>query len=415
MKLVSCAWLLILSLPAVAQKPLPVLKDGTVIDDTGSYRHDGPLVVEGKVRIRGITLDLRGAITVAAGADLQLEGVHIRVSDPPGASNGTSSLRCAGPAAITIRHSTMTVEGSAHPIWWLQGQVTVDDFQTVNSEFHLEHAHADLANFAIFELEISNGSEVVARHLHLVFLSTHTGNDEHLEFSDIPASRAFSKKMQMGSLATADLTDTAAQMFLLYVHGKSDVALNRIERAQLAIFPECSGKLSLPQGKVGAIDSPVTVPTPNTSDCPFRFRLSDVNVDTWDVYAGAHSDLAFSNSVIDELTAHGQAKISVRDSEIYADWLSLGEEAQLQVERSTVGAQRLAAQRPDLATSQVRLTGHSRAAFDHVKFDCGIVASEDSDLTIRQASTAPAYIRRSDRATVKTEPSLPVEHPGKEF
>ena len=414
MRLLLLCLFLILALPLLGQKSLPELKDGTTIHEKSTYRHDGPLRIEGHVRLQGIEIDLRGPITVAAGADLEFEDVKIRVSDPVNAANGASGLRCEGPAKITIRRSSMVPVGSAHPIWVLQGNLSVDDFQTVNSEFHLDHVRADVTNFTIFELEISRASEVVGRHLRLVFLSTHTGDDEHLDFSDIPADQPFSRKLRMGSLAQADLTDTSAELFLLYVHGKSDVSLSRIGRAQLSVAPDCHGKLTLPHGIVGSAASPVVVPAPGASDCPFRFHLNAVNADTWDVYAAGTADLEFTNSVIDELTANGHAKLSVRDSEIYADWLSLGGDAQLQVDHSTVGAERLVKQRPDLATSQVRIGGRSRATFDHVKFDCGVVASDDANLVIRDPVISPNYIRQSDRATVKTEPSLPVEHSGKE-
>jgi hypothetical protein len=404
---------LILAYPALGQKPLPGLKDGTVIDEKTEFRHDGVLLIAGHVKLRGISLDLRGPITVAAGADLELEDVNIKVSDPPASPNGTSGLRCEGPAKIRIHRSTMTVAGSAHPIWWLQGDVAVDDFQTTNAEFHLDHVQAVFENFAIFELEISHSSHVVGRHLRLVFLSTHTGNDDKLEFSDIPADQPFSQNLRLGSLASADLTDTTAQLFLLYVHGSSQVSLSRIGRAQLAIAPACQGTLKLPHGQVGSAKTPVLVPQPGASNCPFRIQLNDVNADTWDVYAGGEADLAFTDSVIDELTADGHAKVSVRDSEVYADWLSLGSDAQLQVDHSTVGGQRLAKQRPDLATSQVRVNGHSYATFDHVKFDCGVVASGDSTTVIRNPVTSPQYIRRSGRAIVKTDPPLAVEDLGK--
>src|ERR1035438_5517322 len=149
------------------------------------FRHDGPLLITGRVRLKGISLDLIEAITVASGADLELDDVKIKVSDPPASTNGAGGLRCEGPAKIKIHRSTMTSVGRAHPIWWLQGNVAVDDFQTTNSEFHLDHVRATLENFTIFELEISHASQVVGRHLHLVFLSTHTGNDDKLEFSDI--------------------------------------------------------------------------------------------------------------------------------------------------------------------------------------------------------------------------------------
>lgn len=406
---------LTLAFPAFGQKTLPALKDGTVIDEKAEYRHDGSLSIAGRVKLKGISLDLRGAITVASGADLELEDVHIKVSDPPASTNGASGFRCEGPAKIRIHRSTMTAVGSAHPIWWLQGDVAVDDFQTTNSEFHLDHVQAALENFTIFELEISHSSHVVARHLRLVFLSTHTGNDDKIEFSDIPADQPFSRKLRMGSLASADLTDTTAQFFLLYVHGSSDVSLSRIGRAQLAIAPECQGTFKLPHGLVGSAKSPVIVPEPGASNCPFRLRLNEVNVDTWDVYAGGEADLTFTSSVIDELTASGHARLTVHDSDIYADWLSLDGEAQLQVDHSTVGAQRLATQRPDLATSQVRVNGNSHATFDHVSFDCGVVATGNSTTVIHDSVASPKYIRRSDRATVKTDPRLPVEDSGKEI
>lgn len=414
MRFLSFCLLLALASPALAQKPLPTLRDGTVVSEKGLYRQDGPLRIEGRVKLQGIELDLRGPVTIAAGADLELDHVKIQVSDPADASNGASGLRCEGPASLTIRKSSMAPQGSAHPIWWLQGRVTVDDFQTINSEFHLDHVRADLTNFAIFELEISHASEVVANHLRLVFLSTHTSDDEQLTFSDIPSKQVFSKKLRMGSDAKADLSDVSAELFLLYVHGKSDVMLNRIGRAQLAIAPACHGTLTLPHGRVGSAASPVVIPDAAASDCPFRFRLNDVVADTWDVYAKDGADLTFTNSVIDELVADGRSKITVLDSEVYADWLSFAGDAELQVRKSTVGARRLVAERPDLATTQVRLGGKSRAIFDHVKFDCGVVATGNSTLEIRDPVISPEYIRQFDRATVKTEPALPVEHLGKE-
>lgn len=413
MKLISRWLLLTLALPALAQKELPPLKDGTVIDEKSEFRHDGPLQIAGKIKLKGISLDLRGPISVASGAELELDDVNIKVSDPQVAVNGASGLRCEGLAKIKIFHSKMTAVGSAHPIWWLQGDVAVDDFQTTNSEFHLDRVHATFNNFSIFELEISHSSQVVASHLRLIFLSTHTGDNDKLEFSDIPADRSFSRKLSMGSLAAADLTDTTTQYFLLYVHGSSQVTLNRIGRAQLAITPTCHGTFTLPHGLVGSAKAPVIIPEAGTSDCPFSLRLSEVNADTWDVYAGGEANLTFTSSVIDELTGGGHANLTVRDSDIYADWLSLDGDAQLQVDHSTVGAQRLTSKRPDLATSQVRVTGHSRATFDHVDFDCGVVATETSSTVIRNSVTAPKYIRRSDSATVKTDPPLPIENLGK--
>ena len=414
LKTVASFSLFVFALPALAQKSLPPLTDGTTIKETGTYRHDGPLHISGHVRIQGIDLDLRGPITLAAGTDLELEDVTLRVSDPPDSANGTSSLHCEGAVNITIRHSKMTPTAHAHPIWRLQGKVTVDDFQTVNSEFHLDHVQAQLTNFTIFELEVSRASKAVGKHLRLVFLSTHTDDDERLEFSDIPSDRPFERNLRMGSQAQADLTDTSAQLFLVYVHGKSEVTLNRIGRAQLAIFPTCKGRLDLPHGVVGSSASPVVIPEANASDCLFRLRLSDVNADTWDVYSGGDADLNLAHSTIDELTADGHAQVSVRDSEIYADWLSVGGNARMNVERSTVGAQRLAVERPDLATSEVRVGGHGEATFDHVKFDCGIVATGDSKVAVRNAVAPPTYIRQLDRASVTTEPPIPVQKPGKD-
>lgn len=406
----ACLFLLFpLALPAVGQQNLPDLHDGAVVSGGQRYQQNGPLRISGHVKLKDISLDLRGPVLVSRGADLELDHVALHVSDPPGAANGASSLRCEGPATIRIHQSTMTVEGSAHPIWWLQGEVTVDGFETKNSEFHLDHVYADFKNFKIFELEISHESHVVGRDLQLVFLSTHTGDHERLEFTDIPADHPFSKKLRMGSSAEADLSNVTAQFFLLYLHGASDVSLSRIGRAQLALAPSCHGSLTLPHGKVGSSAAPIVVPAANATDCPFHLRLAEVNADTWDVYAGDGADLIFSNSVIDELTASGKAHIAVRDSDVYADWLSLTGESQLRVDHSTIGAQRLASQRPDLATSQIRLSGHSQANFDQVKFDCGIVADENSSVSIRNSVTSPSYVRRSASATVNADPPLPVE------
>jgi hypothetical protein len=395
---------LTVAFPAFGQKTLPALNDGTVIDENAEYRHDGSLSIAGRVKLKGISLDLRGAITVASGADLELEDVHINVSDPTASPNCARGLRCEGPAKIRIHRSTMTTLGSAHPIWWLQGDVAVDDFQTTNSEFHLDHVQATLENVTIFELEISHYSHVIGRHLRLVFLSTHTGKDEKLVFSDIPANQPFSGKLNMGSLARADLTDVTTQLFLLYVHGSSEVSLSRIGRAQLAIAPACQGIFKLPHGRVGSAKILVIVPEPDASNCPFRLRLNEVNADTWDVYAGAEADLTFTNSVIDELTANGHAKLTIHDSDVYPDWLFLAGDAQSQVDHSTIGAQRLAAQRPDLPTSQVRVHGHSNATFDHVIFDCGVVATGNSTTVIRDSVTSLKYIRRSEPVTVQTAP-----------
>ena len=67
--LLLCVFAMV-ALPVLAQKSLPELKDGTIIHEKSTYRHDGPLRIEGHVRLQGIDLDLRGPIAVAAGADL---------------------------------------------------------------------------------------------------------------------------------------------------------------------------------------------------------------------------------------------------------------------------------------------------------------------------------------------------------
>jgi len=77
--------------------------------------------------------------------------------------------------------------------------VDVDGFDTTNSEFHLDHVRAQFKRLNIFELEISKASQVTANHLNLVFLSTHTADADHLQFSGIPTEKAFSKEMNLHS------------------------------------------------------------------------------------------------------------------------------------------------------------------------------------------------------------------------
>ena len=396
--------LLVFPALAAAQRPLPALHDGAVIAGPGEFRHDGELFVQGSVTLRNLTLDLHGPIRLAAGASLTLDRVHLRVSDPDGAPNGTSGLNCDGPAHVAILHSTMEPVGSAHPMWNLQGDLDVDDFTTVNSEFHLRHVRAKLDRFKIFELQISDGSQVTARGLDLVFLSTHSGDDDRLRFADIPVDRSFSQTIELGSGARAELADTRIQMFLLYLHGHSEATLEHIGRVQLAIFPDCEGTLRLPSGRLGSSAAPVIVPDAKTSNCPFHFSLNDVNVDTWDVYASGHARLTIDGAKIDELVASDHADVTVRKSSLYADWLAVAGDAGMNVEDSTVGALRLAAQRPDLATSQVRVSSHGRAEFSRVRFDCGIVAEDDAAVTIHDSVAAPKYERRSGRATIRTSP-----------
>lgn len=293
--------------------------------------------------------------------------------------------------------------GSGHPMWGLKGDIAVSNFQTKNAEFHLDHVQARLDRFRIFELEISRGSHVVGNQLDLVFLSTHSGDDDHLQIADIPTERTFSKNLSLGSGASAELKDTRAQLFLVYVHGHSEVSLSRMGRVQLAMFPQCRGTLQLPNGQVGSDAAPIEIPARGASDCPFRFTLNQVNVDTWDVYASGQADLTFERSRIDELTLNENAKIKVRDSEIFADWLGVAGNAELTVKDSTVGALRLAKERPDLATSQIRLSGHSRSAFSHVRFDCGIVAGDHATGEIDHAEVPPKYLRQTGSAVIHND------------
>ena len=211
----------------------------------------------------------------------------------------------------------------------------------------------------------------------------------------------FSRNLVMGSKASANLRDTQIQLFLLYIHGGGQATLDHIGRAQLAFFPSCKGSMVLPQGKVGTEQQPEIVPQPGSTDCPFRFTLKDVNVDTWDVYAGGDADLTFTKSRIDELTANERAKVMVRDSYLYADWLAAAGDAQLRIEKSTVGSLRLAEQRPDLATSEIHLWGNSHSSFSQVEFDCGIVVSDHAEVELQQNATPPKYIHRSGEAVVR--------------
>ena len=99
----------------------------------------------------------------------------------------------------------MSPVGSAHPMWLLKGDVDLE-VAASNSEFHLDHAHARLeSNLKIFELEISRESQVTAEGLDLVFLSTHTSDDDHLNFEKIPVDHAFTRTLDLGSGARAQL------------------------------------------------------------------------------------------------------------------------------------------------------------------------------------------------------------------
>src|SRR5438309_11712409 len=100
---------ILVAMPAIAraEKPLPALTDGAVIAGPGEFRQDGELFVHGKVTLKNMKLSLHGPIRVAAGATLELDDVQVVVFDPKGAQNGTSGLRCEGPAHIIVRHSSM--------------------------------------------------------------------------------------------------------------------------------------------------------------------------------------------------------------------------------------------------------------------------------------------------------------------
>ena len=387
----------------LAEIALPPLHDGVVLSGPGEFRHDGELFVQGKVTLKQMTLALRGPIRVATGATLELDGVHLVISDPEGAPNGASGLRCEGPAHIIVHHSTMAPAGSAHPMWGLTGEVHVDDFSTVNSEFHLDHARARLERLKIFELEISRQSRVTAHNLDLVFLSTHSSDDDHLRFENIPVGRPFSRALDLGSGAHASLANARIQFFLLYMHGGAEAELARVDRVQLAIAPDCEGTMRLPKGRLGSASHPATFPDPALSNCAFRILLKDVNVDTWDVYAAGHAKLIFEDSQIDELVARDHASIEVRNSELYADWLAVAGDANIDISDSTVGALRLASQRPDLATSQVRVSGRGRASFKNVRFDCGIIAEGSAVVSVRHASSPPAYTRHDGNSIIRVD------------
>ncbi len=390
----------------VAIQPLPALYDGVVVTGPGHFEQLSELKIQGQVTLKNLILDLKAPVILSRGSTLFLEDVHLNVSDPPGAPNGTSGLQCDGPAHIIIRNSELVPTGSAHPMWRIKGQMEVDGFQTLNSEFHLDHVQANLKKIKIFELEISHESLVSAEHLDLVFLSTHSSNTDHLRFEDVPSEKSFDRTLSLGSGAKATLRDVRVQIFLLYIHGAGEASLARMDRVQLAIFPACRGTLQLGSGHMGSGAQPVVFPEAQSSNCPFRISLRDVNVDTWDIYAGGQADLTFRKSTIDELNAGGDAKIRVEDSEVYSDWMAVGDNAQVTIERSTVGALRLATVRPDLSTSQIRLGGKSHTFFRQVRFDCGIVAKDDAHVEIEKFTVAPQYVRKSGNAFVLSDVPL---------
>ncbi len=394
-----------IALPALsfAETPLPPLRDGAVITGPGEFRHDGELFIQDKVTLRHMKLALHGPIRIATGATFELDDVNLVVSDPEGAPNGTSGLRCEGSARVIVHRSTMAPAGSAHPMWQLRGDVEVDGFATTNSEFHLNQAEARLDQLKIFELEISHQSRVTAHGLDLVFLSTHSADDDHLRFENIPVDRPFTQTLELGSGAHAELHEARIQLFLLYLHSHADATLAHIDRVQLAIAPDCNGTLRLPKGRLGSAAQPAAFPDAKNSNCPFRLWLNDVNVDTWDVYAAGHAKLTLEDSQIDELVANDHAEINVRHSNVYADWLAIAGDASVTIYNSTVGALSLADQRPDLATSQVRVSGRARATFTRVRFDCGIVALDNAVVSITRSVTSPRYLRHEGNALIHAE------------
>src|ERR1044071_9633350 len=143
-----------------AEKPVPALVNGTVVSGPGHFTHDGTLTVQRKVLLSDLDLDVRGPIRVAAGSTLELDNVHLFISYPPKSRNGASGLDCDGPITFKVRNSSMVPVGSAHPMWRLRGRVEIDNFETRNSEFHLNQVNGKLDHLNIFELEVSNGSHV---------------------------------------------------------------------------------------------------------------------------------------------------------------------------------------------------------------------------------------------------------------
>lgn len=383
-----------------AGQPLPGLRDGIRVSGPGTFQHHGTLNVAGSVVLQNMVLELSGPIVVAQGARLELDNVQLVISDAPDAPNGTSGLNCLGAASIAIRHSSMKPVGSAHPMWMIEGRLDVDGFDTLNSEFHLQHTVASVKHLKIFEFEVSHASRVTADDLDVVFLSSHTGTSEAVRFSGIPSEQWFSRRLRLGSGATAEFIHTRAAIFLIYVEGQSRLQMANMGRVQIGLFASCHGSLTLPGGLQGTPTVPANFPDAGTSDCPFRLSLSNVNVDSWDLYASGEANLKLRDSIVDELSGSDHARIEVSKSTLFADWLALSGEASLSVEDSTIGALRLAAQRPDLATSQVRLSGRSRSTFVHDHFDCGIYASDEAHATVLAPVVAPRSIRQIGAAHV---------------
>ncbi len=159
--------------------------------------------------------------------------------------------------------------------------------------------------------------------------------------------------------------------------------------------------VALPNGRLGSAAQPAVFPDSKNSNCPFRLPQKDDNDDTWDVYAFGHAHLTLEGSQIDELVANDHAAIEVHNSNVYVDWLAVAGDASVTIENSTVDALSLAAKRPDLATSQIRVSGRGRDNFKRVRFDCGIVALDDAVVSIDRPLKPPKYTRREGNSVVR--------------
>jgi hypothetical protein len=392
--------------PEAGARPLPPLRDGAVISGPGAFVQAGDLTMEGAVTLRDLTLHLTGRTRVREGAHLTLQGVHLVVSDPPGAPNGTSSLLCEGPARLHVAGCSLRAVGAAHPMWWWQGHVEMRRFATYNAELHLRHAEAILEDTRYFELDISEGSAVQARRCSAVFLSTRTAQDERIHLAGIPARRPFSARLSLGGGSSATWDDSSLEIFLIYIYGATQAHLERVERAQIAlVLGDGRGAYRLPRGLLGTPDAPYVVPDQGAAATGGpRVRLVEVGVDTWDVYlsGGPGTRYSFQDSRIDEMVVGGQAQAEVAGSLLYADWLVVRDDARLWVRDSTVGALDLAEAelRPDLATSQVKVDGTARARFERVRFDCDIHAAGTSTVELVQTRAEPRSLATSEGARI---------------
>ena len=74
-----------------------------MINAKTKFRHDGPLSIASKVKLKEISLDLRGPTTLAPGADLELDILHMLAScqRAPGADKGRPAMEKSGPVTTT--------------------------------------------------------------------------------------------------------------------------------------------------------------------------------------------------------------------------------------------------------------------------------------------------------------------------